>query len=172
MDQDEMRQRDGGSGIDAIDGQGVDADDEGRTLGDTSSASTGMGTTGSGAGMGGGSGMGGSGMGTGMGGGSSMGSTGGDLGGDDLSGDGDTGSDLAGGLGNARPGAGSDWTPGMTSGGANPVLGGEDRESVGGSWGNRSGSGSGGQGEGEMTEDGTLSGEVSEDITGSAGTNG
>jgi hypothetical protein len=169
MDQDEMRQRDGTSGMDAVDGQGVDADDEGRTLGDTSSASTGMGTTGTGMGTG----MDDSGMGTGSGmGGSGMGSTGGDLGGDDLSGDGDTGSDLAGGLGNARPGAGSDWTPGATLGGANPVLGGEDRESAGGSWGNRSGSGSGGQGEGEMTEDGTLSGEVSEDITGSPGTNG
>jgi hypothetical protein len=160
MDQDEMRQRDNGSQMDSIDGQGADADDAGRTLGDTASSSGGMG-----------GGMGTAGTGSGMGTGSGVRSTDADLG-DDLSGDGDTGGDLAGGLGNARPGAGSNWTPGSTSGGANPVLGGEDRESLGGSWGNRSGSGSGGQGEDEMTEDGTLSGEVSEDITGSPGTNG
>jgi hypothetical protein len=90
------------------------------------------------------------------------------------SGDGDTGSDLASGLGNATPGAGSNWTPGRTSsaGSSNPVLGGEDTERMSGSWGNRSGSGSGGQGEAEMTEDGTTAGTVSEDVTGSAGTNG
>ena len=162
MDQDEMRQHDGGSGMDAVDGQGVEADDEGRTLGDTASSSRSIG-----------GGLGTSGVGSGMSTGSGMGSPDGDLGGDDLNDDGDTGSDLAGGLGNARPGAGSDWTPGnTTSGGANPVLGGEDRESLGGSWGNRSGSGSGGQGEDAMTEDGTPSGDVSEDITGSPGTNG
>jgi hypothetical protein len=161
MDHDEMRQHDGGSRMDAVDGQGVDADDEGRTLGDSTSSSRSMGGS-----------LGTSGIGSGMGTGSGMGSTDGDLEGDDLNDDGDTGSDLAGGLGNARPGAGSDWTPGTTSAGATSILGGEDRESLGGSWGNRSGSGSGGQGEDAMTEDGTLSGDVSEDITGTPGTNG
>jgi hypothetical protein len=160
MDHDEMRQHDGGSRMDAVDGQGVDADDEGRTLGDPASSSRSMGA-----------GLGTSSIGSGMGTGSGMGSTDGDLG-DDLNDDGDTGSDVAGGLGNARPGAGSDWTPGTTSDGANPVLGGEDRESRRGSWGNRSGSGSGGEGEDALTEDGTFSGDVSEDITGSPGTNG
>jgi hypothetical protein len=90
------------------------------------------------------------------------------------SGDRDTRSDLAIGLGNASPGAGSNWTPDRTSpgGSSNPVLGGEDTERMSGSWGNRSGSGSGGQGEDEMTEDGTATGTVSDDVTGSARTNG
>src|SRR5436305_3383999 len=193
MDEQESRQH-GGAQLDSIDGQGVDNDDTGSVL-DTSTSGAGAGAgTGTSSGMSSGTGMGsgmdsGSGASTGMSGTSGMGSgmssgmssgsgmmsgSGGDVGGDgDLSGDGDTGSDLASGLGNATPGAGSNWTPGSTSGdSSNPILGGEDTESMSGSWGNRSGSGSGGQGEREMTEDGTLSGNVSEDITGSAGTNG
>jgi hypothetical protein len=83
-----------------------------------------------------------------------------------------TSAGLGGGLGNATPGAGSNWTPGNTSGSehsSDAMLGGQGET---GQWGNRSGSGSGGEGEREMTEDGSLSGDVSDDIAGSPGTNG
>jgi len=58
------------------------------------------------------------------------------------------------GLGNARPGAGSNWTPGATTS-TTPTT---DT----GDWGNRSGSGSGGQGESDMDDGADQSGDPSE----------
>jgi hypothetical protein len=74
---------------------------------------------------------------------------------DSSSAEGDTRGQL--GLGNARPGAGSNWTPGATT----STIPATDT----GDWGNRSGSGSGGQGESDMDE-----GDIDSDET--SGTNG
>lgn len=75
------------------------------------------------------------------------------------------------GLGDARPGAGPNWTPGTSASGTG--IGGQDTETRPGSWGNRSGSGSGGEGERELDQDQAAgNGGVTDDITGSTGTNG
>jgi len=89
-------------------------------------------------------------------------------------------------LGDARPGAGSSWTPGRSgeshtaqlatrSGdqGLTPeTAAGAPAETQPGSWGNRSGSGSGGSGERELDDDRRPAGVVSDDVTGTPGTNG
>jgi hypothetical protein len=70
-------------------------------------------------------------------------------------------------------GGGSSSGGGVSSGAmSDPVVGGQDTETQPGSWGNRSGSGSGGEGERELDEESTAAGGVSDDITGTNGTNG
>ncbi len=69
---------------------------------------------------------------------------------------------------------------GSSSGGAvsrgdatDPVIGGQDTGTRPGSWGNRSGSGSGGEGERELDDPSSPpDGRISDDITGTTGTNG
>ena len=121
--------------------------------------------------------------------------TSGSLGGQGVDTDENEERDDALGLGNARPGAGGGSSMGggsatggttssmggggSSSGGgvssgavSDPVVGGQDTETQPGSWGNRSGSGSGGEGERELDEASTAGGDVSEDVTGTTGTNG